>query len=172
MARAVHIIAAVSDNGIIGRDGTMPWHLGADLKRFRALTWGHTIIMGRRTYESIGRPLPGRRSIVLSRQPDYAPPGLHVAADLDAALALTDTEETAFLIGGAAVYRAGLAVADTMHLTRIHAAFDGDVRFPAFDPAHWTCVERERHAASEDEPLAYTFERYQRAAGGGTGTTG
>lgn len=162
MPQAVHIIAAISDNGVIGRGGTLPWHLSADLKRFRALTWGHAIIMGRRTYASIGQPLPGRRSIVLSTRVHDAPQGVEVVATLEAAIARVDADTTAFLIGGAAVFHAGLACADTMHLTRIHATFDGDVHFPPFDPSQWICVEQERHGPSEGETLGYTFERYQR----------
>ena len=129
------VIAAVADNGVIGRGNSLPWHLPEDLAQFRTVTMGHPVVMGRRTHEAIGRPLDGRLNIVLSRDPDYRPrPGCRLAGSLPEALALCAGATKVFLIGGAELFRAGLALADTLILTRIHAEVDGDVFFPGCDP--------------------------------------
>lgn len=162
MIRSIAIIAAVSENSVIGRHGQLPWHIGADLKRFRALTWGNVLIMGRRTYTSIGRPLPGRRSIVLTTRSDFMPEGVEIAKSLDAAIAMTEREATLFLIGGAAVYDSGLPRANKMYLTRVHAEVEGDVFFPAYNPADWICAERQRYEAESEAGYAFSFETYER----------
>lgn len=153
----VSLIAAVAENGVIGRDGALPWHLPDDLKRFRALTTGHHVVMGRRTHESIGRALPGRANLVLSRDPGYRAVGCRVVRSLDEALdvARAAGDEEAFVIGGAAVYASALAVADRIYLTRVAAHLEGDVRFPDFDAAVWHERSRERHAA--DDRHAHPF---------------
>jgi dihydrofolate reductase len=158
----VSLIAAVAANGVIGRDNDLPWHLPDDLKHFKELTTGHTVIVGRRTYESVGKPLPNRRWIVLTHRPDYAPPGVEVAPDLDAALALARGEAEVFVAGGGDVFRDALPRADRMYLTHIAADIPGDVVFPAFDAAAWTVVEEEFHPADPRHAYAFTFRRYDR----------
>jgi dihydrofolate reductase len=137
------LVVAVSENGVIGRDGGLPWHLPEDLKHFRRVTTGHAIVMGRRTWESIGRPLPGRRSIVVSRTPGFAPAGAEVAPDLDAALRLArTTDPEPRIIGGERLFAAALPRVTRVHLTRVHRVVAGDTFFPALDPAVWREVER------------------------------
>jgi dihydrofolate reductase len=158
----VSIFVAMSENRVIGRDGDLPWHLPADLKRFRALTTGHTIIMGRRTWQSIGRPLPQRRSIVLTGRSDFRPQSADVACSLDEALTLAAGDEEVFVIGGAALYRAALPSAERLYLTMIHAQVEGDVRFPEVDLESWQLVEDERHEADDRHLYPYSFRRYDR----------
>jgi dihydrofolate reductase len=162
----VSIIVAVAENGVIGRDGKLPWHLSADLKRFKRLTMGHTIIMGRRTWESIGRPLPGRRTIVVSRQPDYRIDAVDVttAVSLDDALQLAAAsgDDEAFVVGGAELYREGLLRADRLHVTRVRANVEGDTRFPAVQWNQWQFVTAEEHSADDRNDHAYAFEIYER----------
>ncbi len=155
------IIAAVSKNGVIGRNGQLPWHLSSDLKHFRVLTTGHTLIMGRKTYESIGRPLPQRRSIVLSRDDDFHADGVEIVRSFDEALA-SAADDIRFVIGGAAIYSLALPRADRLHLTRVHATIEGDVRFPDFDPRNWRLTEDDRHEADDRNPYPYSFQRYDR----------
>lgn len=154
------ILAAVAANGMIGVNNTLPWRLPDDLKRFKALTFGHPVIMGRKTWQSLGRALPGRHNIVITRQPDFAAPGATVVASLAAALAASAYEDTAFVIGGAEIYALALPVADHLELTEIHAEIEGDARFPPLDPAVWREVEREPRRSAEG--LAYDFVRYVR----------
>lgn len=158
------LIAAVAENGVIGRGNRLPWRLPEDLKRFKALTWGHTLLLGRRTFESIGRPLPGRRSVVLSGDPAWTPPpGVDRARDLEEALALCAEEDEVFAAGGEAVYRAALPRAARFYLTRVHADVDGDRRFPPWDPSEWTLVEEEAHPADDRHPYPFTFLTYRRS---------
>jgi len=156
------LIAALASNGVIGTDGRLPWHLPEDLKRFKALTMGHPVIMGRRTWESIGRALPGRRNIVVSRQSGFSAPGAEVAASLDASLALCGEAALAYVIGGAELYAAALPLADALEFTEIDAPFGGDAKFPAFDRAAWREVRREPHRSAEG--LRFDFVRYERVA--------
>jgi dihydrofolate reductase len=153
------IIAALSIDGVIGANGRIPWHIGDDLKRFKRLTTGYTVIMGRKTYESIGRPLPGRTNVVLTRNTQFqAPDGVHVFATLDAALdsCRQAGETTAFVIGGAEIYREALPLADRLVLTRVHQHVEGDTYFPAYDPTRWREVSREDHDA-------YAYVEYEKA---------
>jgi len=147
----VSLIAAIARNGVIGSDGKLPWSLPADLKRFREITTGHHVIMGRKTHESIGRPLPDRTNVVLSRTRGYAPAGCTVAHGLEEALeqARAAGDDEALVIGGATVYAAALPSAERLYLTRIDADVTGDVRFPRLDPACWSEVSREEHAADD-----------------------
>jgi len=160
------IIAAVAENGVIGRGGKLPWHLSDDLRRFKRLTMGHTIVMGRRTWESIGRPLPGRRTIVVSRQPRYRvdTQGVEVAVRLEDALRIAETagEDELFIVGGAELYRAALPLADRIHLTRVHAEINGDTRFPDVDWHQWQLVESEDHDSDDKNDYGYHFEIYER----------
>ena len=159
----VSIIAAVADNGVIGRDGGLPWHLPADLKHFKKLTTGHHMVMGRRTWDSIGcRPLPGRPTIVVSRDPAFVAEGARVARSVDQALELAAGADEVFIAGGQAIYREALPVADRVYLTRVHARFEGDTFFPGFDASGWRVVVEERHEADEKNPHAHTFLVYER----------
>lgn len=160
----VSLLAAVADNGVIGRGGALPWHLPADLRRVKALTVGHTLIMGRKTFASIGKPLPKRRSIVLSRDPEYRPDGVEVAAGLDQALAMARAagERHVFVFGGAGVFAAALPLADRLYLTRVHAEVEGDVRFPAWDPDDWQLIVETYWPADERHAYPYTFSEYRR----------
>ncbi len=155
------LIAAIAANGVIGSDNAMPWHLSEDLKRFRALTLGHAVVMGRRTFESIGRPLPGRRNIVITRNPGWRAPGCDAVASLDEALDLCggDAGEV-FVIGGAQIYAEALPRAQRLYLTEIHRDFPGDTRFPDFDRRDWREVSRQRGGAAEG--FDYDFAVYDR----------
>lgn len=159
----VSVIVALDEAGTIGRDGGLPWHLPDDLRRFKATTMGHVLVMGRKTCESIGRALPGRRSLVLSRNPAWRPPeGVEVVPDVDTALARAAGAERVFVIGGAEVFRAALPRADELLVTRVHATVAGDVRFPDVDWEAWTLVSDEFHPADERHPLAFSFRRFAR----------
>lgn len=163
------IIVAADERGGIGRGGGLPWHLPGDLKRFKALTMGKPIVMGRRTWDSIGRPLPGRRSIVVSRQDGLAIEGAEVFGSLEAALlALGDAPE-ACVIGGAEVYRQALPRADVVHLTRVHALVDADTFLPPIDAAEWEEIAREELPADERHAHACSFVTLQRVRGGTAG---
>lgn len=157
----VSLIAAVSANRVIGRDNQLPWRLPEDLRRFKRLTMGHTLVMGRKTFESIGRPLPGRSTVVITRQPDYAPPGVAVAHSVDEALARAQGEEV-FVAGGEEIFRQTIGRADRLYLTWIHAEFPGDTRFPELDEREWRIVEREDHGPEGEVPFAYSFLVYER----------
>ena len=159
----VSILVAASENHVIGRDGDLPWRLSADLKRFKALTMGHAMIMGRVTYESIGRPLPGRKSIVLSRALDWNPGNEEVATvkGLQAAFEHLVTDQ-AFVIGGGQIYRLALPQADRIYLTRVHATIEGDATFPEIDPAEWRLSESEAHEADDRNEHDFTFEVWDR----------
>jgi dihydrofolate reductase len=152
----------MAENGVIGRENTIPWHLPADLNRFRQRTTGHHIIMGRTTFESIGRPLPGRTSIVITHTLDFDPEGAHAAPNLDNALRLAEADDEVFVIGGAQIYRLALPRADRLYLTIVHAAVPGDTYFPPFDPDDWRLVEDERHAADDRHAYPYSFRTYER----------
>jgi len=139
----ISIIVAMAKNRVIGANNALPWHLPSDLKRFKALTMGHHIIMGRKTFESIGKILPGRTSVVVSRNAGYRPAGTRVAADLGAALAMAEKDSEAFIIGGAEIYRTALPVANRILLTEIDREFDGDTFFPEIEPWVWRQTSRE-----------------------------
>ena len=158
------IIVAMSENRVIGRDGALPWHLPADLKRFKQLTMGHAIVMGRKTYESIARPLPGRRSIVLSRNVDYRPVGVDVVANLQEALKQTDDQQEVFVIGGSSLYQMALPVADRIYLTEVATKLEGDVLFPEFDRNEWQLVDSLPAEIDEKSSLSFCFKIFDRAA--------
>lgn len=156
---SVALIAAVAENGVIGAEGDIPWHLASDLKRFKALTMGHTLVMGRRTYHSIGRPLPGRRTIVVTRAPL---PQVETAASLEAAIAAAG--RPVFLAGGAGIYAEGLRHADTIYLTRVHARPAGDTHFPPIDPAVFAVVEEVAGERGERDDHPFDLVTYRRRA--------
>ena len=152
------IVAAIADNGVIGRAGTLPWHLPDDLRRFKALTMGRPILMGRRTFESIGRPLPGRRNLVLTRSSKPLPEGVQAVASLELALHECAGEPELCVIGGADVFREALPRADRLELTRVHATMDGDVKFPDYDTAQWRELSRSEHPADARHAWPMTFQ--------------
>jgi dihydrofolate reductase len=166
----VSLIWAMTRNGVIGRDNDLPWRLPADMKHFMHTTRGHPVIMGRRTFESMDAPLPRRFNIVVTRQRDYdVPAGVHVVGDLQAALAAAarqcaeDGSDEAFIIGGAELYRLGLAVADRLYVTRIDVDLEGDTLFPDVDWSRWRRVGAEHHAADNDHAYPFDIELYERA---------
>jgi dihydrofolate reductase len=150
------LIVAVSRNNVIGSEGGLPWHLPDDLRHFKRLTTGKPVIMGRRTFESIGRPLPDRRNIVMTRQTDYPAKGCEVVSSVDEALELVRGTEEVMIIGGGQVYRDFLPHADRIYLTRVQADVEGDTHFPEIDGAGWQLVKSEHHAA--DDRHAYEFD--------------
>jgi dihydrofolate reductase len=159
------MVVAASTNNVIGRRGKLPWRLPEDLRRFRLLTMGKPLVMGRKTYDSIGRPLPGRRNIVVSGRPGLAIEGCDVAGSPAAALACAVGQgnvDEVMIIGGERIYRAFLPCTGRIHMTRVHATIEGDAFFPALDPGEWRCVWSEPHAATEEQLLAFTFETLER----------
>ena len=156
------IIVATAENGVIGCNGQLPWHLSADLRRFRKLTTGHSIVMGRKTYASIGRPLPERRSIVLSRNPEYAAEGVEVVADFAQALALTAEEAEVFVIGGGHLYQLALPSTQRIYLTEVSAEVEGDVHFPKIDWSQWDLVEAQPAEMDEKSGLHFSFKTFTR----------
>jgi dihydrofolate reductase len=151
------IIAALSLNRVIGRDQALPWHLPADLRRFKRLTLGHHLIVGRRTFEAIGRPLPGRRMIVVSRQPGYAPDGVEVSPSIDAAIRAAAGDAEVFIGGGAAIFAETLGRADRLYLTIVEAVIEGDALFPPYDESAWRTVEDDRFEPDERHRYPYRF---------------
>jgi len=157
----VYIVAAVAANGVIGASGKLPWHLPEDLKHFKALTLGHPLIMGRKTWESLGKALSGRENIVVTRAPGYDAPGASVASSLDGALALCAGEPTVFVIGGGELYSAALPLADGLVLTEIQRDYAGDARFPRFDRSAWR--ETQRKPQTSADGLRFDFVLYEKA---------
>jgi dihydrofolate reductase len=160
----VSIIAALARNRAIGRGNAMPWRLPEDLRRFRRLTMGHAVIMGRKTFESIGSPLTGRNNIVITRSPDWHRSGCVVVHSIEAALAAVAQSQEAFVTGGAQIYALAMPRAQRLYMTEIERDFDGDAFFPEFDRSHWREVSRERHASEGPEGFDYAFVEYERSA--------
>jgi dihydrofolate reductase len=160
----VSLIAAIADNGVIGRDNTLPWHLPADLKYFRKVTMGHPIIMGRKNYVDIGKPLPGRINIILSRDRSFSADGCTVVHDPDEALAAAGDSDEVFVIGGAEIYRIFLPLADRLLITQIHIDAEGDIHFPDYHQDDWTLESRQDFVADEKNPLDYSFLVFRRAS--------
>ncbi len=160
----VSMVAALALNGVIGRDGDLPWRLPADLKRFKKLTLGHPILMGRTTYESIGRPLPGRRNLVLSRS-GFTAVGVEVFAGLEIALEAVGSVEELMVIGGARVYEAVLPAAHRLYLSVVHGEFEGDTRFPEIRPSGWSTVSTEHVPADARNHWAHTWFTLDRNEG-------
>lgn len=159
----VSIVVATDEHGGIGLEGRLPWHLPNDLKRFKALTMGKPIVMGRRTFDSIGRALPGRTNIVVSRQPGLCIEGCVVVPSLEAALEAAGGEEETCVIGGAEIYRLALPLAETLHVTRVHATVGADTFFPVIDAAEWEEISREECPADDRHAYPYSFVTLRRA---------
>ena len=157
----ISIIVAVAENGVIGDRNALLWHISEDLRRFKTLTSGHPVVMGRKTYESLGRPLPNRRNVVISRQETQIA-GCEVVHSLDEALGLFSADEEVFIIGGAQIYAAALPIADRFYLTRVGHSYEGDTRFPDWNPAQWKLVASERFECGAEYPYPFTFEVYER----------
>ncbi len=158
----IAIIAAIADNGVIGRNNDLPWRLRDDLRRFKTLTLGHPVIMGRLTYESMGRPLPERHNLVLSRTPGFSAAGVDVHRSLEDALTAVAGAEIAFILGGRRLFADALAVADRLYVTRVHAEVEGDVYFPEIELREWQLEHSARHQADDHNEHAFTFEDYVR----------
>lgn len=162
------VIVAVAENGVVGVDNTLPWRLPEDLKYFKKVTMGKPIVMGRKTYESIGRPLPGRPNIVISRNPGFRAPGVTVVGSIDSALELAnelaqgDGQNELMVIGGAAIYALAIPMADRLYLTEVHAEYSGDAFFPAVDLEQWLEISREHHLSQNADSPAFSFLVYER----------
>ncbi len=159
------LIAAMADNRVIGHENRLPWHLPADLQHFKAITLGKPVLMGRKTWESIGRPLPGRTNIVITRDTGYIAEGCLVAHSLEEAVRAAGEAAEVMVIGGAQLYRQALPLADTLYLTLVHAEIQGDTRFPAWQPGEWRETARVDHEADDRNPHAYSFITLERQAG-------
>lgn len=160
----VHVIVAVAENGVIGREGRMAWRIPEDLKRFRRLTTPHPIIMGRKTWASIGKALPERENVVITRQKAFAAPGAVVVHSLGEALdhARARGATDAFVIGGGEIYREALPLADVLHVTHVHARVEGDATFPPIEATRWRETAREEREQADPQPLRYAFVTYER----------
>ncbi len=156
----VSLIVAIAENNVIGKDNDLIWHLPDDLKHFKSKTSGHTIIMGRKTFESIGsKPLPKRENIVISRSPQTPVNGVIFTTSLEEALNLS-TDQEPFIVGGAEIYRQSLDVVDVMEITRVHESFEGDTFFPEINPDKWTLEKEETHAIDENHKHAFSFQTW------------
>jgi dihydrofolate reductase len=162
------VIVAVAENLVVGKNNALPWHLSEDLQYFKRTTLGKPIVMGRKTFESIGRPLPGRTNIVISRNPDYFAQGIKIVSSLEQALqlaediALIDDSQELMVIGGAAIYAAAIPVADRLYVTEVHAEVEGDAYLPNIDWGNWIESSRERHMAIAPNSYDYSFVVYDR----------
>jgi dihydrofolate reductase len=163
----VSLVVATDQRGAIGRAGGLPWHLPDDLRRFKALTLGKPVVMGRKTWDSIGRPLPGRHNLVITRQAGLDLPGATVVASLEEALAAAGDVPEVCVIGGAEIFRQALPQIDVVHLTRVHATVAADTYLPPFDAAAWDEVAHEEHAADERHAHAFSFIELRRRASPG-----
>jgi dihydrofolate reductase len=160
----ISLIVAASENDVIGKDKKLPWSLPDDMKHFRVLTQGHPVIMGRKTYESIGHALPNRRNIVITRQADFQLPDAEVAPSVDAALKLVgdDSSAEAFVIGGGEIYKQMIEEADRIYMTRVHTTIDGDAFFPTIDSSVWKELSKEEHPKDEKHLFPFSFITYQK----------
>jgi dihydrofolate reductase len=160
----ISLVAAMAENRVIGKEGGLPWRLPDDLKHVKRLTVDHTVIMGRRTFDEIQRPLPNRRNVVISRNPSFHPEGVVVVPNLAEALALGVTEGEVFILGGGEIFRLALPLADRLYLTVVHAQIEGDTYFPPFDEAAWALEEETFHPTDERHLHSFTFRTYRRLA--------
>jgi dihydrofolate reductase len=159
------LIVAMDRNRVIGLDNKLPWHLPADLKRFKELTTGHHVVMGRKTFESLGKPLPGRTNVVVTRQHDYKADGIKVVHSLDAAIWLTRGDPEPFIIGGGELYKEALKYVDKLYVTEVDTRVgQGDAHFPELDPGQWKLVEKTTHDVDAKNKLKYTYLTYVKNA--------
>lgn len=160
----ITIIAAIGKRNELGKDNDLIWHLPADLKRFKKVTTGHTIIMGRNTFESIGKPLPNRRSIIITRNKDYKQDGCEVVHSLEEAIALVKNHDQAFIIGGAQIYKESIAkgLVDALDITKVHQEFEADVFFPEIDENQWNEITREDFSSDEKNKYNYSFLSFKK----------
>lgn len=159
----ISLIVAMSPQGVIGRNGDLPWRLSADLQRFKKITFGHHIIMGRRTFESIGRCLPGRTTVIVTRNPEYCQPEAQVVTSLDQALLVCSTDDEVFIIGGAQIYQLALPRVDRLYRTLVHVEVPGDTYFSSIDWSQWEKIEDQRHTADQKNEYDYSFQVFERA---------
>ena len=160
----ISFIVAVSENNVIGKDNKLPWHLPTDMKYFKNQTWAMPVVMGRKTYEALGKPLEGRKNIVVTRQTDWKPGGVEIVHSIDQAI-VTATKQDAkeiFIIGGAEIFQAAMPSADKIYLTLIHKSFDGDAFFPEIDPEQWNLTSNRDCEADEKNPYAHSFQVWER----------
>ncbi|MBC5775042.1 dihydrofolate reductase [Pontibacter sp. KCTC 32443] len=161
----IAIVVAVAENNVIGKDNQLIWYLPADLRFFKNLTMGHPIIMGRKTYESIGKPLPGRTTVIITRQQDFEAPGCIVVNSIDEAIAEAHKlDQDIYIIGGAEIYKQALAKTDTIYLTRVHHTFDGDTFFPEINESDWEVASEDKHEPDEKNKCSYSFITLKRKA--------
>ncbi len=158
----ISVIVAVAQNGVIGCENRLIWHIREDLQRFKAITTGHPVVMGRKTFESLGRPLPNRTNVVITRQKEYRPEGVTVVHSLEEAITLFSSQEEVFIIGGGEIYRQAMPLADRFYLTEVCLHFEGDVRFPAWNQAEWKLVSEERHECGAEFAYPFVFKNYIR----------
>jgi dihydrofolate reductase len=156
------IIAAVAKNNALGKNNDLIWHLPADLKRFKEITLGHHIIMGRKTFESLGKPLPNRTTIIITRNPDYVVPGCIVVNELEEAIEAAAKDENPFILGGAEIYKQAMSFADILDLTLVHEAFEGDAFFPVIDMSKWTEMSHQNFKADKKNKYDYSFVQYKK----------
>jgi dihydrofolate reductase len=160
----ISLIVAMSKNRVIGKDGKLPWKLPKELRYFKETTEGHPVIMGRKTYESIGRPLPGRKNIILTRQKNLSLAGCSVVDSFDSALQHVGENEEVFVIGGGEIYKVALPRADKIHLTVVDAVIEGDAFFPDFDDGDWNLVSKNYHRADDNNPYNFSINVYEKKA--------
>jgi len=166
------MIVAASSNDVIGVDGDLPWHISADLKRFKQLTMGHHLIMGRKTFESIGRCLPGRTTVIVTRQPNFAFEGAKIAHTIESAIEIATEDPSPFIVGGAEIYSLAMPYVDCIFLTRVHQEVDGDTHLPTIEWDQWELIKTQNPASEESEAAkptdgpSFTFEDYRRVSSG------
>ncbi len=158
----LHMIVAHARNGVIGKEGKLPWYLPEDWRYFKRTTLGKPVIMGRKTWETLGRPLPGRRNIVVTRQKDYVAEGADVVGSIEAALSLVADAPVAFILGGAQIYKESMPLVQVAHITYINADFEGDAFFTPLKDDEWTLTEEESFPATDAHPFSYSFRTYRR----------
>lgn len=160
------LIVAIAKNNVIGKENKLVWHMPADMRFFKNTTMGHTLIMGRKTFESFGKPLSGRKSIVITRQNDWQYEGVVVVHSLEDAIKVAPKDEEVFIIGGAEIYRQAMPLCNKMYLTIIHHDFEGDTLFPDIDFSQWNLTSDEKHLADEKNAYDFSFRVYERKGGG------
>lgn len=160
----ISIIVAIDQFRVIGKDNQLPWHLPADLKYFKSVTLGKPVVMGRKTFESIGKPLPGRENVIISRNPDYQAAGTKTFLNLAAAFDYLAEHEEIMVLGGAEIFKLALPMADRLYITEIHQSFDGDTYFPEIDENLWQEVSRDKHSPDEKNHYAYDFVVLEKSA--------